>query len=240
MENIPRVFAIHVQGNHERREHIEKEFKKKALTFELILKGNQEDLNDKVLKKYFLGSMREISPRTSCCYKHLLAYQKMASEKVGQALIFEDDIILYKNFITQLNQVLLEVKQKNLKNYLISLEDYSLRVITDPKKNQFLYRKKSGRCAGAYLIDHEFAHNFLNFIKKKCHLPIDWMHNLAAQEGIIAIYWAHPSLCEQKSHNGDFDSLLDLRVKKGLLRKLNHYYKKYIKKKFYSLFKVEM
>ncbi len=240
MKNIPPIFVVHVRGNKLREEHVKKELSDKNLSFEFILDGNKEDLNDAILKKYFSEGFAEASSATSCVYKHILIYKKILAEKIEQALIFEDDIVLYKDFLKILDSVLNETQQKGLENYLISLESYSLNIITKPKKNQFLYRKESGRCAGAYLVDYKFAYNAIRFVEqKKCHLQIDWMHNIMAKQGVINVYWAHPPIAEQKSHNGTFDSLLNPDMKRSFFRRLNHNYKKYLKSKFYAWFSIE-
>ena len=194
MKNIP-IFVIHVHGNQERREHIERELHKKNLSFDFILKGNQKDLTKSILKKYFRAPMDRVTPGTSCAYKHILVYQKMLKEKIKQALIFEDDIVLYDDFLAYFDKICSEIERKKLRGYLVSLDDYSLKVITKSKKNQFLYPKKSGRGAGSYIVDFEFACSFMHFVEKeKCHLPIDHMHNTASSKSVINIYWAHPGI----------------------------------------------
>jgi len=57
--------------------------------------------------------------------------------------------------------------------------------------------------AAAYIIDLIAARNIIEDLKKnKCYLPIDHWHNNLCSRGIISIYWVHPPLMEQGSHNG--------------------------------------
>ncbi len=238
-KSIP-IFVIH-SGNQERRKHIEKELAKKDLSFEFVLDGNQEDLTPQVLKKYFSNItnefMGEVSPKTSCAYKHILVYEKIIKKKIKQAIIFEDDIVLHDDFLTFLNKISVEIKKRNLTNYLISLENSSLYIVTRPKKGVYLYYKQSSqRGTGAALISYECAHNIVKYIKeKKCYFPIDWMQTALAKKDLINIYWAHPTIAEQNSYNGKFDSLLDPLAKKSTMRRVNHFYKK-VKIKFIYLF----
>ena len=63
--------------------------------------------------------------------------------------------------------------------------------------------------AGAYIIDLKGAQNILAEIKNtKCATVIDWYHNVLIDKKVINMYWAHPALVEQGSHNGHLSSTI--------------------------------
>lgn len=207
-----KVYVIHVKGAKTREKHIRKEMQRFNIDFEFVLDGNKESITPLQLNTYFAGEMHEISARTSCAIKHIFAYEKMVKNNDEQALIFEDDIVLKKQFNTVLPAILNEIKTKNLSNYIISLENSGHNYVKKREiiAGQYLYQKDKGRCAGAYIIDKKGASNLLQKLyTEKCDLPIDWFHNKTIKEKQIQSLWAHPYLAEQGSHNGKIKSLLD-------------------------------
>lgn len=206
------AYIIHVSTDQKRKKHIKEELKKTNLTPIFILKGDKKDLSPEIVNNYFTGvEMNKVTNQTSCAYKHLLAYQEI-EQKNEIALILEDDIYFYKNFNTRLTEILQEIESHNLENFMISIEDSTLKYIGKSLrvKNQLIYPKTHGRLAGAYLIDSKAATNMLTKIKKdKIHVPLDWYHNLCVKENYVNMYWSHPTICCQKSLNGRFASSLD-------------------------------
>lgn len=226
-----KVFVIHVRGAKERENHIRKELGKFNIDFEFILDGNKEDITQTHLNKYFADNYKEITGGTSCTLKHILAAEKLLEQSLPYALIFEDDIFLRPNFNEVLLGILEEVKRDKLSNFILSLENTNHTYV--PKKEiiegKYLYKKPQGRCAGAYIIDYEFATNFLASIdKEKCHCIIDWYHNHLADKKLINIYWSHPHIAEQGSHNGSLESFLDNK-KTGWFRKMVYFFQGKIK-----------
>ena len=107
--------------------------------------------------------MSKISSTTSCAYKHFLAYERLAKSDENFAMIVEDDIRFYSNF-NIIKDILIEIKTRNIKNFILSLEDSNLKYI--PKSVRInglnIYKKNKGRLAGCYLIDKEGAMNILH------------------------------------------------------------------------------
>jgi glycosyl transferase family 25 len=151
------IFVIHVKGDKQRAEHINNELSKFNLEAEFILDGNIEDITEQRLDKYFDGKMHTISATTSCSLKHIIAYEQILKRNIDKVLIFEDDIILKSNFIQIIEQILLEIENRGLANYIVSLENTNHAYIKKNEliNNQILYKKETSRCAGAYLIDYE-------------------------------------------------------------------------------------
>lgn len=71
--------------------------------------------------------------------------------------------------------------------------------------------------AGAYLIDLTAARNMLAYLHThKCAEVIDWWHNTLIKEGIVTMYWAHPPLVEQGSHNGRLNASISSKPQSTL------------------------
>ena len=232
-------YIIHVSTDFEREKHIRKEIAKTSFDFTFINEGDRKDLTTEVLARYFMGMM-VVSAATSCAYKHILAYKDMVDNQVDYAIVLEDDIYLYEKFEKTVAKILAEIKEQNLSNCLISLEDSNLRYVkgSEREKGRLLYPKKDGRFAGAYLLDIECAKSIVQEIEThKCQTTIDWLHKTYSDKGLINIYWLHPPIAIQGSLNGKIPSLIDGRYKRGksLFRPISFAVTKFYKKLLYNL-----
>jgi len=207
-----KAYIIHVRTAYNREKHMECQLMGRNLDCAYILQGDKDELTDYVLQNYFRGKMKSFSSMASCAYKHFLAYEDMVANNIGYALILEDDIFINKRFDKGLENICGEINAGKLSNFLISLEDSNLKYVRGSirKKNKFLYRNKYNRMAGAYIVDLNCAKAMLSEVEKnKCHLPVDWFHNHCSDEGLIDVYWAHPTLATQGSLNGKIKSMID-------------------------------
>jgi glycosyl transferase, family 25 len=229
-----KTYIIHVSDAYVREKHMQQQLAKFTCNAEWVVEGDMKDLDADILQQYFSDELKSISPATSCAYKHILAYNKLLSTNEPYALILEDDIFLGTNVEALLQTIVEELSRDKLKNVLISLEDSNLRYVkgSQRKSGQYLYPEKKGRMAGAYLIDREAAEALLSLMQRqKCHLPIDWFHNFAAENGAIQIYWAHPTCATQGSLNGRLPTSIDDKTS-GRWRRISfsmqRIYKKYL------------
>lgn len=226
------TYIIHVQGNKERKLHMEKLLAKfPILEPNYINQGNISDLEDEVLHTYFKGEMAQKQAVTSCAYKHLLALQSIANLD-GWGMVLEDDIKFYSNFNDEFGKVLNEIKIRNIGNAIISLEDSLPRYIPKNEliKGTLLYSRKEMRLAGAYLIDHLAAKNILSYVSEhKIHLTADWFYSFLIQENVLSCYWSQPAIACQKSISGSLPSLID-RKKQGVFRQLSFFLQRQLKK----------
>jgi glycosyl transferase family 25 len=220
----PHVFVIHVRGNNVREAYITNELKRHGIDFEFVSDGNIEDLSPDIMRDFFDGPLKNDLPATSCAYKHLLACKKMLDSDIPFALILEDDIELSGSFEDTFNKSIAQAHAMRLQGYLISYENSGHKYIarSERRPGKTLYPKPHGRCAGAYLIDKCAAEKILRYtMSEKCRHPIDWHHNELADKGLLKIYWCHPAITEQQSHNGKLPSLLDGK-KRGILRRISY------------------
>lgn len=179
--------------------------------------------------------MKSAKATTSCAFKHILAYQDILKNKHPFALILEDDIRFYAN-IPLLNSILDEIKDRDLNDFIISLEDSRLKYIPRSKrqKGRLLYVENSGRMTGAYLIDFAGAKRILDYTKtNKMGVPIDWFHNECIAEKVINMFWAQPPIAVQGSLEGSIKSLIG-KVRFGGLKVLAFRIQRLYKRVVYS------
>jgi len=228
-----KTYIIHVSDAFEREKHVHNEIKDKTLDAIFINEGDLKDLSPTVLDKYFTGlEMKRRMPTTSCAYKHFLAYQEIIKNNVEIALIFEDDIILSKNFQQEITKIVAEAQSDKHQNFLISLEDSGHRFVKKSEriKNKHFYKRTKMRGTGAYIIDLQATKNIMQEVMtEKCHRPIDCFLETCAELDKINIYWTHPTIVSQGSFLGSMQPLIGYRPI-GNLRvqgvKLKRWYKK--------------
>jgi glycosyl transferase family 25 len=229
------TYIIHVKGNEKREKFILSEVTKKGLNYEFILEGNKEDITPELYEKLFAKNVQNLPSVASCAFKHMKAYERIVKNNLPYALILEDDITLYDNCNATLNKIIEEIEKRQLKNFLISLEDSQLEYIprSELVKNQLLYQKEYGRMAGAYLLDYQAAKTILEFVAtNKLAMPIDWLHNFLAADNFLTIYWAEPVIACQGSLNGKMLSLIDNK-QQGWLRQISFFLQRHYKKAIY-------
>ena len=69
----------------------------------------------------------------------------------------------------------------------------------------------------------------------KCAFIIDWFHNELIEKEIINMYWAHPPLVEQGSHNGQLSSTISSK-KKSTYRRISWITRKFFRQKIGRIF----
>lgn len=232
-----KIFIVHTKadiGN--RRASIEKQMSNHQLQYEFMFDADKADLDEKSLNKWLGGKIRTTgaSADASCVIKHLLCIEQTAKSNLDGALIFEDDALLADNFNTIFHQSLSEIKTvfaAEKTPFLISYENSSFQFVSQSQtvKGQCLYKAPASRCAAAYYISKQACEMIMSEIEqKKCETPVDWYFNTLADLGLLAIYWTHPPVVEQGSHNGSMQSLLDDK-KFGAFRRMNFAVQKFIK-----------
>ncbi|WP_036858005.1 glycosyltransferase family 25 protein [Segatella baroniae] len=235
-----KILVLHVKkGYEDRQKHIEKMMKSWGYSFEYILDGDMDDLNQEFVHQYFTGEMDCISPATSVATKHLKAARYIVDHQLDGALILEDDMLLYPNFEKVFNQCLSEIQNRHLAKALISFEDSSLYFVpgSQRKKGQHLYIAKRDRFAGALYCTREAAELILQHVREnRCDMPIDLYHTSLIQRAGLNYYWCHPCIATQGSHTGLFASSINEKsAKKKTYRRLTWNLKLAYKKLLYYL-----
>ena len=129
-----KAYCIHPSDDQVREEFMRKSVAGHDIQLEFVLEGDMKDLSDDVLNTYFEGGMCKVHPITSCTYKHFLAYRALLNSGDKVAMVLENDIEFYPNYDSVMDGVLREISERNLSNFLISLEDSQMRYIPKSKR----------------------------------------------------------------------------------------------------------
>jgi len=238
---IEGIYIVHAKEGYEMHEQrINEIFGKLNLEYEFVSDGDISNFNFGVLQKYFCNSINnKLSAGVlSCTLNHIMCYERLIKNNNRFALIFENDPFFLGDFLNKIEKVAIEAT--NLEpGFIISLENTTLQFpdFRKIKKDKYLYEAFSGRCAGAYLIDLKGAKDILENVKtEKCCDVIDLWHNTLINNKIIRMYWAHPPLVEQGSHNGLLSSTISSK-NKSMVRRLSWNAQKFYKMYIYRWFK---
>ena len=238
---IDAIYVVHAKTGYKLHENrIIELFKANNLEFQFVTDGDPSFFTHELLARYFTKGMLSgwSDGVISCTLNHLYAYEKMVEKNNRYALIFENDPFFYGNFNENIIKLADEINNLG-KGFLISLENTSLRYPSywAFRKGKHLYQAKQGRCAGAYIIDNEGAKRIINDVKiNKCPSVIDWYHNFLIRDGILDMFWVHPPLVEQGSHNGKLCSTISCK-QKSLSRQIKWTIQKVVRRFFKRFFK---
>lgn len=204
-----KIYVIHAKKYTDHERHINGMMSRFGLPFEYILDGDADELDEGFLAKNFTERMRRSDRRIlSCSTKHLLAMQRLLDTEEESALIFEDDVILKKNFLKVYGEVAEEVKQYAGQPVLISFEDTRLRFVEHSRrvKGQHLYKGDRDRFAACYYVNRLGAQAILDNVP--LDEPIDLYHKRLLKGDKLLYLWCHPTIATQGSFNGLFNSSL--------------------------------
>lgn len=235
-----KTYVIHAESGYEYHgERLTKLFNKRNIPFQFITEGAPSKFSTEILSKYFVPNILQKYSKggISCTLNHFLALEIFIKSKESYAIIFENDPFFIGDFSRKLNRILPEIKKLN-SGFIISLENTTLTFPSyrQTNKNQHLYPATRGRMAGAYLIDKIGAEKILNYLNSnKCAFIIDWFHNELIEKEILKMYWAHPPLVEQGSHNGQLSSTISSK-KKSTYRRISWITRKFVRQKIGRLF----
>jgi glycosyl transferase family 25 len=242
VENLQKegIFVVHaLQGYEHHAERVEKLFAQHQLNFEFVTEGDVSRLTDELLGKYFVQDILKHVRKgmVSCTLNHIYALQKIVERELPYGIIFEDDPCFLGNFLEKLQKVEKEILRLP-EGFIISLENTTLTFPSfwQTKRSQQLYPAKMGRMAGAYLIDFAAAQAALEDLKKyKCGEAVDWWHNKLIARNVLKLYWLHPPIVEQGSHNGLLSATISSKPN-GWLRRAKWLFQKTYKYYFLRLF----
>ena len=230
---IDGIYVVHALKGYEYHESRLKDvFGEYGFDFSFVTDGDPTLWSDDVISAYFSSDIKAILSGgvLSCTLNHIYCYEKMIRNNDRFALVFENDPFFLGNFSEEIVPIVKEA-EKLKEGFIISLEitTFKFPPRKDVQKNKLVYPANYGRCAGAYLIDQTAARNILADLKtNKCSQVIDWWHNTLIDNNVVKMYWAHPPIVEQGSHNGKMHSTISSKTK-GLGRKIKWEIQKFYK-----------
>jgi len=238
---IESVYVIHARKFTDRAAHMKREMARFEIPFEFIEPFDADTLDAGILERYFAPDARLSPGQKSASLKHFEAMRRVADKNQRLALIFEDDVMLAQNFIEELGKIVEEARGLAAP-YTIQIgcanNMYVPRHLLVPGRR--LYEAHEVRAADAYLIGAETARIRVDWLEHgKIHLPPDHILTFIDREKHIRTYWSEPTLVEQGSMNGLFNSVLEENRKAKPLwhLKFRFWWQRLRKKYIYRLFR---
>ena len=209
-----KIFVVHYNKLVERKKNIMNNLKVNNLEAEFVEQYDRDTLKDydkKIFKNVDLSSM-------AISLSHLYCYKEIA-EKYDYGLIFEDDAIFDNNFSKTLNKYLLQLPKDWDMLFIgngCNLHIHNSRI----RDGKYIYKKlinPATRCTDSYLINKSCASKIIDNINKyyynssgvkglKIDCNIDWWLNKVIRNNKFNIYWAEPTIVEQGTQNGLYES----------------------------------
>ncbi len=234
------IFVIHaLKGYEYHEERIIELFDKNGMSHEFVTDGDPIYFKKEILEKYFVPNIESILSAgvLSCTLNHIFALEKIVEKNLDYALIFENDPFFLGNFVEELQKLVGEIENLE-KGFMISLENSTLRLPSywDIEKGKHLYQAATCRMSGSYLIDKKGAINILNELKcNKCPTVVDGWHDQLIEQNVVKMFWVHPPIVEEGSHNGHLNATISTKPRSTYRRfawKAQKFYKLYIRRLF--------
>jgi len=147
--------------------------------------------------------------------QHIEIFKRIQAQDLDFGIVFEDDVIFFKNFAQKFQQYFDEPPSdwdvfyfgKGCGNHhsKMGLSDF-LKFIT-ANKHCFKQKNFKSRFADSYLIRQKAIDKILPTMIP-FHYPIDWEMNYQQRLHKLNIYWAEPTLTKQGSKSGEYKSNL--------------------------------
>jgi glycosyl transferase family 25 len=234
------ILVVNVKAFTERRRHIEQELARFGLVAEYVLEHDAHEITPELDEQYYLENTALTMGHKSCALKHIAILQRIVARGWQHCLVLEDDAMLQSGFKEGVANALNELNGRYLHTasvtYLGSGGNwYTPR--SQRKRGQSLYPARKGRFTDSYIIGAGTAARRLNWLaRNKMRSAIDNEIDRMDTELGIEMLWLEPTVVEQGTKRGLFDSTLEgrwpARVQAGL-----HLFERFRRKYVYQLWR---
>ena len=218
--DIP-VYVVHYSPLKERRTFMEEQFKKYNISATFETEYDREDLTEKDLSQFRWHDDKlciKHSEASLAC-KQMSIYRKIVENKIDVAVIFEDDVMLFDDFLAKFMIYYYELPEDwdilffgsgwnlHVPEHLVKSSDKNvfLKNNNGAGRNSPMVQKEgwpscggSTRCLDSYVITYSAAKRIMEYIEKtKIHCPFDIFLNGVYRNLKLNVYWGEPSLCKQ-------------------------------------------
>jgi glycosyl transferase, family 25 len=205
---IDMVYVLSVKTFHDRIAHVEKEMQKHDISFQFIFSYDIPDLGKDLLDSTFSVSTLSLAQK-SLVLKHTHAWRDAEKHHYQRVLIFEDDVILHKDFCLHFSEVM-QAADKLPADYLIFLGGADTKVPEEYLLSNETLVALPIATAEAYITDLAAIKRRVNWLNhNKVDLPADHLIRAIDKISNAASYWSRRPIAEQGSVTGIFDSHLD-------------------------------
>lgn len=227
---IGKVLVIHVKTFLDREAHMREQLGRFGIPFEFVLDHDAVEVTEAIDAAHFIPGADLNKAAKSCCLKHLLAMQEIAKLPDGQfGLVLEDDVMLSDDFTRILADAVEEAARlpapRTVQLGCANNMHVPRHLLRD---GQRLYKASQVRATDSYLIDPEGARRRVEYLTaNKIAFPADHLFNRTDAACGIQFYWLEPTIVEQGSMKGRFQSAIDTkRLDRSLASQYFHYHLK--------------
>jgi|TARA_R100000008_G_scaffold86135_1_gene78054 GR25 family glycosyltransferase involved in LPS biosynthesis len=228
-----KTYIVHYTKLKDRRHYMDLQLDKLGITAEYIEDYDQEDLTPEIINSVYEKSpenyegkikglwneeefkYRElVLPEISCTIKHFEAVKRVAEDEGEYGFILEDDVVFSKYFNEKFEENL-RATPENWDAIFVGSGcgfDFQKFKLSDSERvspNCFLVGHPATNCAEAYLIKKKTAKAIIDSVYP-FNLISDWELAYQFYKLDHKVYWWCPSLIEQGSKNGMYESTLDV------------------------------
>ena len=144
-EQVEQIYVINMIQDVRKRNYIIILMKKYGINFTLVLVDYVPNSIYNTI--YNADKIRITKEELGCCLSHLWCLNNVIINKCKNAIIFEDDIILHKNFMTRFNKIY--NKNPNIDFLLLGAQDHSFSTINYKHIHKGLYKPEKS-CTQLY------------------------------------------------------------------------------------------
>ena len=224
-EFVDKVYVLSVKTFTKRIAHIKSEMHKHAIDFQFIFNHDIPEIDPKTLVQLFSTSCTLTMAQKSLVLKHIDAWRDAAFNNYKRVLIFEDDVVLNKDFYVYFKRIIESTNQLKA-GYLVFLGGTDAKVPDHYLLSNETIVALPIATAEGYITDLTAIKRRLDWLQKnKTTLPADHLIRDIDKELNIANYWSRKSIVEQGSVTGIFGSELDShRLKHSKLFNISRYH----------------
>ena len=226
-------YVIHYTKLISRKNFLDVQLSTVGLQGNYITEFDQEDLTPQIVDQFYeknpqihdskieklwdpsIHTYRELKiPEISCTIKHFEALRLIAENQEDYGLILEDDVVFREGFVEEFDRCL-SLTPNDWDAIFIGAgcgESFQRHKLSESEKvneHCFLVDHPATNCAEAYLVKKEMADKIYKSAQP-FHLISDWELAYQLFKFNAKVYWWAPSLIEQGSKNGRYESTLDL------------------------------
>lgn len=204
---VDAVYVLSVRSFTDRIAHIETELGRHRIGFEFIFDFDANAIPAETIAARFAPSDMTLGHQ-SLVLKHIETWRRCAAQGHRRVLVFEDDAVLSRGFISGLAETLHEADSLS-PGWMLYLGRGNNRHVGG-RGHQALLPGGDLPATDALVFDAEAARRRLAWLESnRITRPADWlMREMDAAVG-VRHYWLREPLVDQGSMNGKFSSVLD-------------------------------
>jgi glycosyl transferase family 25 len=208
-DHIDMVYVLSVKTFTDRIAHIKTLMQQHDIPFEFIFEHDIPDMSSELLAQTFSSACKLTMAQKSLVLKHIQAWKNACLNQFKHVLVFEDDVILNKNFKLYFDKVVNAINQLPA-GHLVFLGGADAKVPAHFLLSNETLVALPLATAEAYISDLTAMQRRVDWLNThQVSMPADHLICHIDQHTQTAHYWSRRPMAEQGSVTGIFNSHLD-------------------------------